>query len=93
MHGVGGALGAVLTGIFATQAVTGDADPVGLVDGNVQQLINQLISVVAGGAFALVGTLIILKVLDATMGLRVSQDDEIKGLDLAEHGEEGYIFL
>ena len=44
-------------------------------------------------AMAVVGTLIILKILDATMGLRVSQDDELKGLDLSQHGEEGYIFL
>ena len=93
VHGIGGILGAVLTGIFATQAVTGDADPVGLLDGNSALIVNQLVSIVAATIFSVVGTLIILKVLDATMGLRVSEDDEIKGLDLSQHGEEGYIFL
>eukprot|EP00913_Durusdinium_trenchii_P035354 g33084.t1 len=92
VHGIGGALGAVLTGVFATQAVTGDADAVGLIDGNASLLVNQLVSVAAGAAFSLVGTIIILKVLDATMGLRVSQDDEIKGLDLSQHGEEGHSY-
>ncbi|MBT4868259.1 MAG: ammonium transporter [Planctomycetaceae bacterium] len=93
VHGVGGAVGAILTGVFATQAVTGSPSAVGLVDGNAAQLGNQVISVLAGGAFALVGTLILLKVLNIVMGLRVSQEDEVKGLDLSQHGEEGYIFL
>ena len=93
VHGVGGAVGAILTGVFATQAVTGSPTAVGLIDGNAVQLGNQVISVLAGGAFALVGTLILLKVLDIVMGLRVSQEDEVKGLDLSQHGEEGYIFL
>ena len=50
-------------------------------------------SIVATAGFALIGTFIILKVLDAAMGLRVSQDDEVQGLDVSQHGEEGYIFL
>ncbi|MFQ5734457.1 MAG: ammonium transporter [Planctomycetaceae bacterium] len=94
VHGVGGALGAILTGVFATRAVTGEAAAKGgLVDGHASLLVNQIISIGAAAVFAGVGSLVILKVLDATMGLRVSQDDEIKGLDLSEHGEEGYIFL
>lgn len=93
VHGVGGALGAILTGVFATRAVTGGADAVGLLDGNSGQVVNQAISVIAAGVFAAVGTFIILKILDATMGLRVAQDEEIRGLDLSQHGEEGYIFL
>lgn len=92
VHGVGGTLGALLTGVFATKAVTGDAAVCGLLEGNAGQLVNQLIGVAASAGLAIVGTLIILKVLDATMGLRVSQDDEIQGLDVSQHGEEGYIF-
>lgn len=93
VHGVGGTIGALLTGVFATRAVTGDANPIGLLEGNSGQLVNQAISVVAAASIAVVGTFIILKVLDLVMGLRVTQDEEIQGLDLSQHGEEGYIFL
>jgi Amt family ammonium transporter len=93
VHGVGGTIGALLTGVFATQAVTGAADPVGLLEGNSWQMVPQIISILAAAGIALVGTFIILKVLDATVGLRVSQDEELRGLDLSQHGEEGYIFL
>jgi len=93
VHGVGGTLGALLTGVFATKSITGDANVVGLLEGNARQLFNQLVGVAASMALAVVGTLIILKILDAVMGLRVTQDDEIQGLDLSQHGEEGYIFL
>lgn len=96
VHGVGGTLGALLTGVFATKAVTNASlgrDVSGLLEGNPQQMIPQIAGVVATVAIAVVGTLILLKVLDAVMGLRVSQDDEIRGLDLSQHGEEGYIFL
>ena len=92
VHGVGGTLGAILTGVFATRAVTGAPDPVGLLEGNSNQIVNQLIGIAAAAAIAVVGTLIILKVLDVIMGLRVSQGEEIQGLDLSQHGEEGYIF-
>jgi Amt family ammonium transporter len=93
VHGVGGCLGALLTGVFATRAVTGKQDgPVGLLEGNTQQFINQAIGVAAAAALAIVATVIILKVLDLTIGLRVSQQDEIQGLDVSQHGEEGYIF-
>jgi ammonium transporter, Amt family len=90
VHGVGGLLGALLTGVFATKAV--NAADSGLLEGNTQQFINQCISVAAALVFAVVGTLIILKVLDVVMGLRVSQGEEMQGLDLSQHGEEGYIF-
>jgi Amt family ammonium transporter len=93
VHGVGGTIGALLTGVFATQAVTGAAEPVGLLEGNSWQMVPQIISILAAAGIALVGTFIILKVLDATVGLRVSQDEELRGLDLSQHGEEGYIFL
>jgi len=90
VHGVGGALGAILTGVFATKSVGGVS---GLIEGNPQQLINQLVGVGASVLLALVGTFLILRVLDATMGLRVTSDEELSGLDLSQHGEEGYIFL
>jgi len=94
IHGIGGALGAILTGIFATQMVTGEEAAMGgLVDGSGALFVNQVISVVVAAVFAAVGSFIILKILDATMGLRVSEDEEIQGLDLSQHGEEGYIFL
>jgi len=93
VHGVGGTLGAVLTGVFASKAVTGNAEVYGLLEGGVQQFTNQLIGIAASAGLALVGTFILLKILDAAMGLRVSQDAERQGLDLSQHGEEGYIFL
>lgn len=88
VHGIGGTVGALLTGIFATQAVSGES---GLLDGNPAQLLNNLVGAVAAWVLAAVGTLIILKVVDALMGLRVSQAEEIQGLDLTQHEEEGYI--
>jgi Amt family ammonium transporter len=93
VHGIGGTLGAVLTGVFATQAITGDPGPIGLLEGNSGQVVNQLVAVGASWALAVVGTFIILKVVDAIVGLRVSQEEEVQGLDLSQHGEEGYIFL
>ena len=89
----GGTVGAILTGVFATKAITGDAEGSGLLEGNTQQFINQLVSVGAAIVISVIGTIIILKLIDLTMGLRVSKDGEIQGLDLSQHGEEGYIFL
>ena len=93
VHGIGGTLGALLTGVFATLKVNSDGadglwyDP----SGGVSLMIGQLVAIVYTWILATVATFIILKVLDSTMGLRVSQEAEIQGLDLAEHGEEGYI--
>jgi Amt family ammonium transporter len=56
-------------------------------------MVNQAVGVAASIGLAVVGTLIILKILDAVMGLRVSQQEELQGLDVSQHGEEGYIFL
>ncbi|MFN0195187.1 MAG: ammonium transporter [Planctomycetaceae bacterium] len=92
VHGVGGMLGAVLTGVFANSVVTGKPEVSGLLAGNVQQLINQCIGVMAAIAIAFVGTFLILKILDAVVGLRVAPEEEVRGLDLSQHGEEGYIF-
>lgn len=93
VHGVGGTLGALLTGVFATRATGAftDGKPLGLLDGG-PVLAAQVIAVVVTWALAIVATFVILKVLDALMGLRVAQTDEIQGLDLSQHGEEGYIF-
>jgi ammonium transporter, Amt family len=98
VHGIGGTLGAVLTGVFATvevcdTALVSDGKPVGLIDGRGELLIGQLVAVVITWVLAAVATFVILKVLDVTMGLRVKKDEEMQGLDLSQHGEEGYIFL
>ena len=93
VHGVGGTLGALLTGVFATKAVTGSEGLHGLIEGNGQQVVNQLIAVAASGGLAIVGTAVLLKFCDAVTGLRVTQAGELQGLDINQHGEEGYIFL
>jgi Amt family ammonium transporter len=97
VHGAGGTLGAVLTGVFATSAINpifkdaqGNALASGAVDGNWHQLLNQLGGVVIAWVISIVGTLVLLFVVDKTIGLRVSAADEIEGLDLTQHGEEGY---
>jgi len=97
VHGAGGTLGALLTGVFASSAVNpifknaqGSTLPSGLLEGNAHQLLNQFVGVVIAWGLAAVGTLIILKIVDATVGLRVSEEHEIQGLDLSQHGEEGY---
>ena len=98
VHGVGGTLGALLTGIFATRATGAFTDPalsskpLGLLEGG-PVLVSQIIAVAITWVLAIAATFIILKVLDATMGLRVSRADEIEGLDTSQHGEEGYIFI
>lgn len=91
VHGVGGTIGALLVGVFATATVTGER--AGLLENNPAQMVNQVVSIAAAGLFAIVGSFILLKILDATMGLRVTQEQELQGLDLTQHGEEGYIFL
>lgn len=94
VHGVGGTLGAMLTGVFATRAVVPAATTAqGLLEGKPEQMINQGAGVVAAVLMGVIGSLILLKILDAVMGLRVSEQDELQGLDLSQHGEEGYIFL
>ena len=94
-----GTLGAILTGVFATNAINdalknsaGQPQALGLVDGNAAQVGNQLVGVGIAWALAIVGTLIILKICDITIGLRVGKDEEIQGLDVTQHGEEGYNF-
>jgi ammonium transporter, Amt family len=94
VHGVGGTLGAILTGVFATKAVNDlrSGRPMGWVDGDGGQVVNQLIAVAISWTLAVVGTLIILKICDALLGVRVDVQQETEGLDLSQHGEEGYNF-
>ena len=97
IHGVGGAAGALLTGVFATSAVnpifkdaSGAALPVGLLEGNGAQMLNQLAGVGLTVAFACAASFVILKVVDLFIGLRVSEEQEARGLDQSLHGEEAY---
>jgi len=89
VHGVGGTWGALATGLFASKAINeGGAD--GLFFGNPGQLWTQLVAVVATIVLAVVLTWVILKVVDAIVGLRVSDEDEVAGLDLSQHSETAY---
>jgi ammonium transporter, Amt family len=89
VHGVGGTVGALLTGIFATKTVNG-AGADGLLFGNPGQLVTQVIAVLIAYALAGIGTFVILKLLSLFMDLRVKTEIEDEGLDVHEHGEEGY---
>ncbi|HEY4088488.1 MAG TPA: ammonium transporter [Bryobacteraceae bacterium] len=96
VHGAGGTLGAILTGVFATNVINsaqinGKVVPLGLVDGNPGQILNQAIGVTIAIVLAAVGTIIILKIVDVLIGVRVDAETEEQGLDLTQHGEEGYI--
>lgn len=89
VHGVGGILGMLAIGIFATVAVN-SAGADGLLAGNGVQFLKQLLGVVAVGAYAFSGTWILGKLVDITIGLRVGQSEEMVGLDLSQHGERAY---
>ncbi len=86
VHGVGGAVGALLTGIFAVAAVGGEGKS-GLIDGNAHQVITQLYGIGVTAGYCAIATLVILKILDVTLGLRVDTETERDGMDLAIHGE------
>lgn len=93
VHGVGGTLGALLTGVFATRAVIpGAKEACGLLEGNPGQVLSQAVGAGAAILLAVIGTVIILKLVDGLIGLRVNQAGELQGLDINQHGEEGYIF-
>ncbi len=94
VHGVGGTLGALLTGVFATRAAwnINSGEPVGLLEGG-GALKGQIAAVIVTWVLSIVATFIILKVVDAIVGLRVSEQDEVRGLDVTQHEEEGYIFV
>ena len=97
VHGIGGMLGCLLTGVFATNQINnalklanGQAAPLGWVDGNAGQIGNQLVGAAVGISLAVCGTLLALKVTDVVTPLRMEARDEVTGMDLAIHGEEGY---
>jgi len=100
VHGAGGTIGALLTGIFATALINpvygkdalGNLLPTGVVDGNWRQLLNQAGGVAIAWGLSIVGTLLLLFVVDKLVGLRVSPQDESEGLDQTQHGEAGYEF-
>ena len=89
VHYVGGLIGALLTGVFATQSII---SPIGgtVYTGNFDQLLRQVVASVIATVWAFVLSFIILKLIDWTIGLRVSDEDEEAGLDYSQHGESGY---
>jgi Amt family ammonium transporter len=89
VHGIGGTVGAVLTGVFASTVVNPTATN-GLVHGNPRQLVNQTVAVLITWLFSALMSLLIIKVVDLLIGLRVKVEDEIEGLDSSQHGESGY---
>jgi Amt family ammonium transporter len=91
VHMVGGMLGALLTGVFASAAIN-SAGAEGLFFGNPRQLLVQAVAVVASFAFSFVGSTILLKLTEALIGIRVSTEGEQVGLDLSEHEERAYAF-
>ncbi|MBL6724085.1 MAG: ammonium transporter [Rubripirellula sp.] len=94
VHGVGGILGAVLTGVFASRACwnVSEGRPIGLIEsgGNPDLLIGQIVAVFITIIFAGLGSFVLLKAIDLAIGIRVRLESEQRGLDVAEHGEEGY---
>ncbi|HEY0426413.1 MAG TPA: ammonium transporter [Pyrinomonadaceae bacterium] len=99
IHGIAGILGAVLTGVFATNLVNpifkdanSNALPVGFIDGNAMQIVNQLVAVGLTILFAGAGSFVLLKIIDFAIGLRVSEEHEAIGLDASQHGETAYAF-
>jgi ammonium transporter, Amt family len=89
VHGVGGTWGALATGLFAQKAIN-DGGENGLFFGNPGQLWTQIVAVVATYVLAIVATYVILKIVDAVVGLRVTDEDEVAGLDLSQHSETAY---
>jgi Amt family ammonium transporter len=93
VHGAGGTIGALLTGVFAQQVINpifGAGKPAGGLDGHWGQVGNQLVGVLIAWGVALVGTIVILKITDLVTGFRASEEQEVDGLDVTEHGEEAY---
>jgi Amt family ammonium transporter len=99
IHGVGGTIGAIATGVFATSLINpifkdgaGSPLPIGLLEGNPVQVLNQLAGIAIAVALGAGGTFVILKFVDVMVGLRVSESEELAGLDASQHGETGYVF-
>ena len=99
IHGIGGTVGALLTGVLATSLINpifkdaaGNAIAVGAIDGNYSQIVNQLSGIGIAVVLSSIGTFGILKFVDLVIGLRVTETDEISGLDASQHGETAYAF-
>jgi Amt family ammonium transporter len=93
VHGAGGTIGALLTGVFAQSVINpifGEGKAVGWLDGHWGQIGNQFMGVLIAWGFALVGTIVILKVTDLITGIRATEEHEVEGLDVTQHGEEAY---
>jgi Amt family ammonium transporter len=93
VHGAGGTIGALLTGVFAQTVINpifGADKPAGGLDGHWGQIGNQLVGVLIAWGFALVGTIVLLKITDLITGVRVPEEHEVAGLDISQHGEEAY---
>jgi ammonium transporter, Amt family len=93
VHGAGGTLGALLTGLFATRLINpafGKDVPTGAIDGHWGQVLNQSAGVAIAWGISIVGTLVLIFVVDKVIGLRLTAEDESAGMDLTQHGEEGY---
>src|SRR6266568_3423087 len=93
VHGAGGTIGALLTGVFAQEVINpifGSGKAVGGLDGHWGQVGNQLVGILIAWVFALVGTIVLLKIVDLLTGVRVPEEHEIEGLDITQHGEEAY---
>ncbi len=93
VHGTSGVVGLLMAGVLSSPAVTGEPQLNGLIHGGTTQMVNQLVGLLVTTVLAVVGTWVLLLVVRATTGLRVDPDAEREGLDLNQHGEEGYIFL
>ena len=95
VHGVGGMLGVMMAGVFGTRACwdVNNGLGVGLIEGNYQTIVGQFAAIVITVVYSLVLTFVLYKIVDRIMGMRVDNDTEMRGLDLSEHGEEGYIWL
>jgi len=95
VHGAGGTLGAILTGVFAVSGINpiyGKGVATGAIDGHWGQVLDQLAAVGISWGVSILGTLILLFAVDKVMGLRLNPEQEAAGLDLSQHGEEGYDF-
>lgn len=90
VHGVGGIIGSILIGVFATQSITGEGGAQGALYGDWNQLWIQIIATVATIAFSAIMTWVLFKIVDKIVGIRVSAKNESVGLDISEHGEIAY---
>jgi Amt family ammonium transporter len=95
VHGVGGMWGGIGTGLFATAAIGAGGAGTGidgLVQGEASQMVDQIVAIGVVAIYSFVVTAIILKVLDLTIGIRLTESDEELGMDVTQHGERGYVF-